>query len=71
MDFPLQLDMSPYTTRAVHARKTATSELKRSCIYDLATVVVHIGKINGGHYVSYCREGPQVRMTTHDLDEVD
>ncbi|KAI9822901.1 MAG: hypothetical protein M1832_002926 [Thelocarpon impressellum] len=64
VDFPLQLDMSSYTTRAVHAARKGRSgaaviELARSCAYDLSSVVVHIGKMNGGHYVSYCREGKQ------------
>ncbi|KAI9680762.1 MAG: hypothetical protein M1817_004202 [Caeruleum heppii] len=59
IDFPLQLDMTPYTTRAVHAQEFGGRDMSRNCTYDLSTVIVHIGKIDGGHYVAYCREGDQ------------
>ncbi|KAK8013367.1 Ubiquitin carboxyl-terminal hydrolase [Apiospora marii] len=36
-----------------------TIELGRSCTYDLMSVVVHVGEIDTGHYVSYCRVGEQ------------
>ena len=35
------------------------SSLRRECAYDLSSVIVHIGQINGGHYVCYCRQGRQ------------
>ncbi|KFY26134.1 hypothetical protein V491_01453 [Pseudogymnoascus sp. VKM F-3775] len=34
-------------------------ELARSCTYDLLSVVVHVGKLNSGHYISYSRVGNQ------------
>ena len=37
-----------------------TSEVKELCTFDLQTVVVHIGGLNGGHYVAYCRSGKEV-----------
>ncbi|KAI9752692.1 MAG: 26S proteasome regulatory subunit [Chaenotheca gracillima] len=60
VEFPVQLDMSPYTTRVINAKKPdpqAFSLLSRTCTYDLCSVVVHIGNLNDGHYVSYHREG--------------
>ena len=52
--------MLPYTSR-VHARDSKENmELERSCTYDLLSVVVHVGEIDTGHYVSYCRHGEQV-----------
>jgi len=35
-------------------------ELARSCTYDLLSVVVHVGTIDTGHYISYSRVGTQV-----------
>ncbi|KAK9366325.1 hypothetical protein V1509DRAFT_569010 [Lipomyces kononenkoae] len=41
VSFPMQLDMTPYTTN---------SRSKKSYIYELFGVVCHHGKINTGHY---------------------
>lgn len=57
--FPLQLNMLPYTNRAKSQDKE-NYELARSCTYDLLSVVVHVGEIDTGHYVTYCRVGDQV-----------
>ncbi|KAK6837879.1 ubiquitin carboxyl-terminal hydrolase [Apiospora arundinis] len=57
--FPLTLNMLPYTTRGRSADTKETIELGRSCTYDLMSVVVHVGEIDTGHYVSYCRVGDQ------------
>ncbi|KAJ9647158.1 hypothetical protein H2199_002144 [Coniosporium tulheliwenetii] len=64
--FPLQLDMWPYTTRA---KSAAVAEGKKgavsaeppapSCVYELSSVVVHKGKLDSGHYISYSREGSE------------
>lgn len=65
----MQLDMTPYTTRA--RRKTIsklapdgvskiTSRLSGLYLYDLLSVVVHKGQLTSGHYVSYSRENGQV-----------
>lgn len=37
-------------------------ELQRSCVYDLLSVVVHVGELETGHYTSYCRVGDQVSL---------
>jgi ubiquitin carboxyl-terminal hydrolase 22/27/51 len=60
VQFPLQLNMLPYTNRARGQDVRENYELARSCTYDLLSVVVHVGEIDTGHYVSYCRVGDQV-----------
>lgn len=52
--------MLPYTNRARNRDSRENLELERSCTYDLLSVVVHVGEIETGHYVSYCRVGDQV-----------
>lgn len=52
--------MLPYTNRARSRDSRENMELERSCTYDLLSVVVHVGEIETGHYVSYCRVGDQV-----------
>ncbi|KAI0857547.1 ubiquitin carboxyl-terminal hydrolase [Xylaria cubensis] len=59
VQFPLQLNMLPYTTRGQTENGGGSQELSRSCIYDLLSVVEHVGEIDTGHYVSYCRVGEQ------------
>ena len=69
LDFPLQLDMVPYTTRALRQKQSAKNLDSTSLIlpitpnssgwYDLFAVIVHIGKIDGGHYIAYCRRDNQ------------
>ncbi|CAK7201873.1 hypothetical protein SEUCBS139899_004588 [Sporothrix eucalyptigena] len=60
VEFPLQLNMLPYTNRSRGNQDSRESyELNRSCMYDLLSVVVHVGEIDTGHYVSYCRVGDQ------------
>ncbi|KAK5160286.1 hypothetical protein LTR04_004615 [Oleoguttula sp. CCFEE 6159] len=65
--FPLQLDMYPYTTRwQRQSRQQIGSEAGEgvgkadgrapTAIYELSSVVVHKGKLDTGHYVSYSRE---------------
>ncbi|KAI5813821.1 hypothetical protein BZA77DRAFT_320403 [Pyronema omphalodes] len=56
--FPLELDMTPYTTRAKRKAKAATG-LPGQVLYDLLSVVVHKGEINSGHYICYCRDKEQ------------
>ncbi|KAI1940335.1 hypothetical protein LOZ12_004568 [Ophidiomyces ophidiicola] len=50
--FPLCINMAPYTTRS---SSKSTSKYN----YDLLSVVVHIGDIDSGHYLTYCRQGEQ------------
>ncbi|KAK7727866.1 hypothetical protein SLS63_006944 [Diaporthe eres] len=59
VNFPLQLNMLPYTNRARNADAKETYELSRSCTYDLMCAVVHVGEIDTGHYICYCRVGEQ------------
>jgi len=60
--FPLQLNMLPYTSRARTQDVKENYELARSCTYDLLSVVVHVGEMDTGHYVSYCRVEDQVSL---------
>lgn len=53
MAFPLEINMLPYTTQP-------WSRDKSDYDYDLLSVVVHIGDIDSGHYLAYCRQGDQV-----------
>ena len=62
VSFPLQLNMLPYTNRGRGQDVRENFELARSCTYDLLSVIVHVGDIDTGHYVSYCRVGDQVRF---------
>ncbi|KAI0475019.1 ubiquitin carboxyl-terminal hydrolase [Xylariaceae sp. FL0804] len=59
VQFPLQLNMLPYTARGRGSDAKESQELGRSCTYDLLSVVEHVGEIDTGHYVSYCRVGDQ------------
>lgn len=52
--------MLPYTSRARTQDVKENYELARSCTYDLLSVVVHVGEMDTGHYVSYCRVEDQV-----------
>lgn len=60
VSFPLQINMLPYTNRARTQDNRENFELARSCTYDLLSVVVHVGTIDTGHYISYSRVGSQV-----------
>ena len=49
IEFPLELDMGPYTT---------ISKTKQKVWYDLDAVVVHQGdQLQNGHYYAFCRQG--------------
>ena len=52
--------MVPYTDRAQCQDVKENYDLARSCTYDLLCVVVHVGEIDTGHYITYCRKGDQV-----------
>ncbi|KAL1956215.1 hypothetical protein VTO42DRAFT_7562 [Malbranchea cinnamomea] len=52
VSFPLAINMLPYTTRP-------WSRDKSDYDYDLLSVVVHLGDIDSGHYLAYCRQGEQ------------
>lgn len=64
----MKLDLYPYTTlqkEQVKAAKASGSPNTNynmntpanSLTYELSSVIVHKGKIDSGHYVSYSREG--------------
>lgn len=51
IDFPLVLDMAPYTTQADGAPAS------EQFVYDLECVVVHQGEnVHNGHYFAFCRQ---------------
>lgn len=51
IDFPLAIDMAPYTTSPESSTK------KDKYVYDLACVVVHQGEnVHNGHYFAFCRQ---------------
>ncbi|CAO2656075.1 Nn.00g048780.m01.CDS01 [Neocucurbitaria sp. VM-36] len=66
--FPVKLDIHPYTTQhkaQLKAAKASGAPVSNqnlnspanSLIYELSSVIVHKGKIDSGHYISYSREG--------------
>ncbi|KAI9723577.1 MAG: hypothetical protein M1812_000877 [Candelaria pacifica] len=59
LQFPLQLDMSPYTKLETQGEGRGTNETVDSCLYDLSSVVVHKGDMQSGHYISFCRQSNQ------------
>ncbi|KAF2000480.1 ubiquitin carboxyl-terminal hydrolase-like protein 22 [Amniculicola lignicola CBS 123094] len=69
VSFPVKIDLYPYST---HCKTTQPKASKlnnisngnhnmntpaNSIVYELSAVIVHKGKIDSGHYVSYSREG--------------
>lgn len=60
IDFPLEgLDLFPYIRKAPPAEITKSGDKSvasnDSCLYDLCSIVKHMGSINGGHYVAYAK----------------
>lgn len=60
-EFPMTLDMAPYTLDA--ARAKSRGEAVPLLPYTLMGVIVHSGQANGGHYYSYIRERPACGVT--------
>lgn len=54
VNFPLILDMSPYTSTQAVNKSTS-----HKILYSLYGVVEHSGKLNSGHYVAYVKAGLQ------------
>ena len=48
VQFPLTLNMLPYTTRGRSPEARDNPEMSRSCMYDLLSVVEHVGEIDTG-----------------------
>jgi ubiquitin carboxyl-terminal hydrolase 22/27/51 len=59
VQFPLTLNMAPYTSKYRNQDTKENIELSRQCTYDLLSVVVHVGEIETGHYISFCRVNDQ------------
>lgn len=69
--FPFSLNIAPYTTMSVDLKAKAgvtessnddnddEVEHKRDPIYTLTSVIVHKGKIDNGHYISYSRQADE------------
>jgi ubiquitin carboxyl-terminal hydrolase 22/27/51 len=69
ISFPMKLDLFPYTTKHKSSQTKASKNAPpmntthnmntpaNSLTYELSSVIVHKGKIDSGHYVSYSREG--------------
>lgn len=84
--FPLTLDLSPYLTHPPAARSQAVKPITgeeptdedpphvqpSSPVYELSSVIVHKGKIDNGHYISYSRQGEEwYRMDDSMVVQVD
>ena len=73
VQFPVTLNLQPYLVRAkvkkgdknaAAATTTATGDDEEAPapsrpVYELSSVIVHKGKMDNGHYVSYSREGDE------------
>lgn len=69
--FPFAVDLTPYSTASSSKSKEngkvangdgpakVAAESTAPRIYDLSSVVVHKGKIDNGHYISYARQGDE------------
>ncbi|SPQ99121.1 unnamed protein product (mitochondrion) [Plasmodiophora brassicae] len=58
-EFPLRVNMEPYTKRALTPQlQSASSEgaVPEQLDYELAGVIIHIGTADAGHYYSYIRD---------------
>ncbi|KAF2864173.1 cysteine proteinase [Piedraia hortae CBS 480.64] len=53
--FPLNLDIAPYV---VGGTLDSFSAADQGLQYTLSSVIVHKGKMDSGHYISYARQGP-------------
>ncbi|KAL4791199.1 hypothetical protein BDV19DRAFT_313846 [Aspergillus venezuelensis] len=60
IDFPLSINMLPYTTNP------NTTVDKSRYTYDLSSAVVHKGKLDAGHYYVYCRQGEEWMLFNDD-----
>nr|POE98292.1 ubiquitin carboxyl-terminal hydrolase 22 [Quercus suber] len=86
--FPLTLDLSPYLTHplpgsrsspksasaaaAEEQQQETTPVQPTSPVYVLSSVIVHKGKIDNGHYISYSRQGDEwYRMDDSMVVQVD
>ncbi|KAE9553311.1 hypothetical protein FO519_003477 [Halicephalobus sp. NKZ332] len=85
-DFPMTLDMEPYTTAGVEKNENQsncsnvsncdTNEIsceveQDSTIYKLRGVVVHSGEANGGHYYSFISEKKEGKQFWYRFDDTE
>uniref|UniRef100_A0A093V3F9 Ubiquitin carboxyl-terminal hydrolase 22 n=1 Tax=Talaromyces marneffei PM1 TaxID=1077442 RepID=A0A093V3F9_TALMA len=57
IDFPLEINMQPYTV-ASGSKKAPATKRNDMFMYDLASAIVHDGAgLNEGHYIAYIRQG--------------
>ncbi|KAK1931465.1 Ubiquitin carboxyl-terminal hydrolase 34 [Phytophthora citrophthora] len=54
MEFPMEIDMFPYTSEALAATDNGNKE--KMIMYDLVGVVVHSGTSDTGHYYSFIKD---------------
>lgn len=74
LDFPLTLDMYPYTSAVLESDDLDKQPQPMQCVYDLDCVVVHQGDhAHTGHYYAFCRvamgDGKDMRWFKFD-DEI-
>jgi ubiquitin carboxyl-terminal hydrolase 22/27/51 len=63
--FPLELDLFPYTTLAVHHE---VETARKNYLYVLFAVIVHSGTLNSGHYLCYVRKSGTDKWIRFDDD---
>ncbi len=65
MQFPLLLDMAPYTAEGIAQLEEGreTTEQKQ---YELVGIVVHSGQASAGHYYAFVKEKRLVLNTTYN-----
>ncbi|KAL4128968.1 hypothetical protein PRIC2_004980 [Phytophthora ramorum] len=58
LEFPMELDMLPYTSDALAATDSTTpqGQCEQAIMYDLVGVVVHSGTSDTGHYYSFIKD---------------
>ncbi|OWZ19038.1 Ubiquitin-specific protease [Phytophthora megakarya] len=71
LEFPMEIDMFPYTSEALAAANNA-GKTDKSILYDLVGVVVHSGTSDTGHYYSFIkdRHEPQNQRWLEFNDEI-
>ena len=54
--FPTELDLRSYETQGFSDEKTDEASFQGPLMYDLASVIIHGGNANSGHYTAYIRD---------------
>jgi ubiquitin carboxyl-terminal hydrolase 16/45 len=67
VDFPLVLDMSPFTSKmCVNANINNNNNNNRPILYSLFGLVEHSGKLNSGHYTAFVKAMPKTSQNCAD-----